>query len=287
MSVAPPQAGILPPRIQPAPSRSEGHGNNQPQGQSGGEGFAELLSQARAMPLDAVGKKSLITPANITAQELYASQALADLDAGLPVVLGPVSYSLKVKIGEDAVSFDARPIVGPASFEAAVDPTVQTAPAAEPSAEALSLIDPAIADRTSTAQPRAWFGVGEDRGQVVIGPMAPRGIAAMQTRGAVGPAAQASGQAYGAPSANHRSAQGTHSIQPLGESGRPQSEAQGARAHVFAQLLASASEYRVAVRGTRLSESEAERLAQAIRSVLKGYGLADLPVVLSAPGGGA
>lgn len=51
-----------------------------------------------------------------------------------------------------------------------------------------------------------------------------------------------------------------------------------ARAQIFAQMIASSSEYRVTVRGMRSEKIDTDQLAKAIRATLLGLGLPDRPI---------
>ncbi|WP_432200683.1 hypothetical protein ACRAQ7_14270 [Erythrobacter sp. W53] len=188
------------------------------------------------------------------------------------------------------MSFHARPIVGPASVDPLANLAID-APAAELSTRAEPAhirIDNSRETNLGAAHLAAMVPTASDTDSVSkiapsvatkaapTGHTPPHGPSRTGTQQAPSQATQnlPNARAHSAP---EQSGKTTHTSQP-------QSQLQ-ARAQLFANILASAKDYRVATRGIQLSNSEIDRLATDIRAALRGLGLADLPVIVSGTSG--
>lgn len=225
----------------------------------------DRMLQMRKHDFDAMVKSgnspfsSLSTPTqNETAESLFVVQTATQ------------AYTVETVVGDSAVSFDARPIVGP----------VSTAPNGSPEASASisgpkNALDQQVAPQIATPPPTLQVGTSKsptashqlgqsaalrsDSGVVDHGPRAP----VLNTQNPL----FGSRANVGAPKVESKSTarMGTPASLP------PQTAARGAN---FAALVATLpQEVRVTVRGMTLGQSEREELAREIRAALAGHGL--------------
>lgn len=192
-------------------------------------------------------------------------------------------YSLELEIGQDALAFEARPIVGPASVELGSE--------AEGMQHALPL---AIELAQTAAAPELWIGrsrwtspdqLGDDGPPVVHHQ---RGVGRAADFSNPGATAKLTARGVGAGSTPLRpEADGLRRIDEARiRNHSPISRQDAATQRFLAQLVAASGEYRVTLRGIRLSGIERDQLAAAIRSALRSYGFADRPIMIANPAGG-
>ncbi|GAA4044766.1 serine/threonine-protein kinase [Parerythrobacter jejuensis] len=287
MSIAPPNASILPFHVQQIPA-SSGRDPGQ-QGKQETQGFGDILKTLQEDGTDADGKP--LTEDRM--QEITA--ALQDLERGIELESARHRYTLQVHVGDRALAFNARPLVGPAAAEFSstlVADGVQgtAALAAGPAAGQQAGQTIAALDGVSV-EPDFMLNATDERhaaARFARSATVAANTTAIPTSRAVpaGPSQQSAPQ-----QATQRVADNTRALDPARPAEAARSPAMSlpmqARAQLFAQLVAAASEYRVAVRGAQLSQADNDRLIADIRAALRSYGLADLPISLSASAGDA
>lgn len=206
---------------------------------------------------------------------------------GLPnseivIVSGAQTYSLEVMIGESALAFNARPIVAPALIALELQEDTSRTPASIPD---LGLRAQAIAVEATTekAIPSRIARSGDQvvaRHPIQRASINPGGAAAVIRSGAAGILANPSpsqGAVYSP--ALSRSSQPLRAGTTEGAATTPWQTPTNAQ--LFALLVAGSKEYRVTIRGTRLSLEERDHLAMDIRAALRAYGLADRPIIIT------
>ena len=256
-------------------------------------GFAKLLEEPQGKePQAAVqANHNLLAPANgkpdraEQAKAADARQVTSQSENAPTVPLGnaatETNYNAETDIGDSAVSFGARPIVGPTSTQHSREEPLLADP--EISAPELADLQAKMASQLETLEQSAapsQRGVGTfsqvgtmapiastpaQALSAAQGPIAPRSVAAP----IVAPISnQQAGQAQSIQSPQKVTAAATARFVPTSSAQTP----------AFAQLLASPSEYRLIIRGQKLSESEREHLMREINSALMQLGLPFHPV---------
>ncbi len=216
---------------------------------------------------------------------------LGALERGHEFPSGTQAYSLQVQVGDSALAFEARPVVGITSVilpehdvdvSVVPDPVVVHAPAVPTSpisADAVPVgpmpdMEPQFVRAVTDARPASAPASLARR------PAVPTGVPSFSP-GPIQPGAE---QGPSRPASERWASQ---SSTPAERSRPAASESALARTMLFAQLLAAAGEYRVAVRGTQLTQEDRERLIMDIRAALRSFGFADLPVTIATPSGAA
>ena len=256
-------------------------------------GFAKLLEEPQGeepqaagqgkhnLSRPASGKNSMAGQARVTDARQATSQSENADATALGEPAPETSYNADTDIGDSAVSFGARPIVGPTSTQHSREEPLLADP--EISAPELADLQAKMASQLETLEQSAapsQRGVGtfSQVGTMVPivstpaqalsaaqGPIAPRSVAAP----IVAPISnQQAGQAQSIQSPQKVTAAATARFVPTSSAQTP----------AFAQLLASPSEYRLIIRGQKLSESEREHLMREINSALMQLGLPFHPV---------
>ena len=197
-----------------------------------------------------------------------------------------VAYDVEVTIGDEAVSFSARPIIGPvATLERPSEPiveeenlkTIAQSELAKIAAEDLLGSDIRQENtRLEVAQPHIHR---TERSPIALRlTISTNAASTVATQAVSSPTAtQAAppirGQAPSAPARTEvvREAQRSGALPPPPPN----------QTSVFAHLAAGMNEYRVTLRGTRLDRFETEKLSAAIQAALRSYGFAERPVILN------
>lgn len=227
---------------------------------------------------------------NLTGTALL-SEALAALDAGIDVDGSAGKLEVKVEIGEDAVAFQAQPML--AQTAAAVG--TLGGPSAAPQSRAEPLNPPAItqppieAGGPQSAAPR--YTHPQSPGGILRADMVPGLEAPQRAAPPIAPSRALSASSAKTVPATHfapspalqrseAKAQRGPGIEPGAQrSAFTDTTGNQARASLFAQLVAAASEYRVQIRGVRIQDLETQQLAENIRAALRSLGMPDRPVV--------
>lgn len=213
---------------------------------------------------------------------------LGALEQGHEFLSGTQAYSLQVRIGDNALSFQARPIVGVTSVILPEGHPVPGDVSAVPVAGSLPHSSDTPAGKQGAAdtidrEPVFVIAPADSRvsGHVASQPVRIPGQVQIRSSGhAPQPAPASLGVGR---SVTDRT---TAPIAEQVEAARPSRPDQPtARTMLFAQLLAATGEYRVAVRGTQLSQDDRDKLIMDIRAALRSLGFADLPISLSTPSG--
>lgn len=240
------------------------------------ESFRELLFESGTVGKAAQNAdQDRLRPGKIEEQESLPNSKIV-------VVSGAQTYSLEVMIGESALAFNARPIVAPALIAMGLPEVTSRTPTSIPE---LRLYAQAIAIE-STSEQAIPSDIPRSGNQVVArhpiqrSPIKPGSADAIIRSGASGILAnlpQSQGAVY-SPSVS-RSSQPLRAGTTEGAAVTPWQTPTNAQ--LFALLVAGSKEYRVTIRGTRLSLEERDHLAMDIRAALRAYGLADRPIVIA------
>lgn len=290
MNITPPNAAILPfsvQRVSAEPDRQKDKGEAQNE-----QGFGALLAELQGEGGDGSLAREADRMLGETPQMQMMYLAFQD---GITFDSGARAYSLKADVADHALAFQARPIVGPAAVDAGPQQAISLVEPQSPAADtALSQpLDRRGAERvpldglsfepTLHARPsdgRIEAAATSRRATVapfanpVTVPSVTRAAATLQSQQGVRPLVEQTQRIEQARSADaSRPAQLAPQLQ--------------ARAQLFAQLVAAATEYRVAVRGAQLSRADHDRLIADIRAALLSHGLADLPITVSTNSGAA
>ena len=248
-------------------------------GQSQGKGFEAILENMQT------GDPATEQRATLHSSPVLAT-ALAALELGVELASG---YSLQVAIGDEALAFQARAIVGPVAIAPESDQELGfpmqiagTSSAQLPSSnEGIRAED--ASDRLDMA-PRFFLLPSDTRcsASATTSKASPLPSSASRTRAAVAPLGKWAQMAQlSAPIASRAVRESQAASVPAQAEATSGGQAEPTRATLFAQLVAAAQEYRVAVRGAKLSIDERERLIADIRAALRSFGLVDLPITLT------
>lgn len=206
--------------------------------------------------------------------------------------VGQVGFRAAPQVSDEAIAFNARPIVGPASFSHSPD-------------EVFAAIEGVDAEAFAAARSALAGSLGVEDGHLAITPDAaeinnagrvqstkaatPRstpvpGSAVASTQG--GRAAGVDALAQPLAGGNSAKSSNTSEANARGSS-RTASTTQllpvqmaAAQTPAFAQVLATPSEYRLVIRGQRLSEDMRELVMRAVRGGLAEYGLPQMPLAV-------
>ncbi len=217
---------------------------------------------------------------------------LARMGLGVEIKAEERSYSLEVEIGNDAIAFNARPIVAPTAtaqdnasqslenvremsqsraeqVAASAGGPKDTTPPAPPPSQLGSLSSPSRTDQNlSTLNANSQIARTQNQPKVSIGLQTPSSDLASQA-----PAENRSSRLHSQPHsraeniAKHRGIQTLQSIQT--------------NSPVFAQILAKTGEYRLIIRGTQLSQEDNQRLQREVRTALISMGFPERPINIS------
>lgn len=192
------------------------------------------------------------------------------------------SYSAAPQVSDTAVAFNARPIVGPASFSHTADKVFapiegvdseQFAAARASLGSHLGIDDGHLfikADQPSNLV--SAISVSAPRAAPVPGTAIAAATAPKNARIDAPAPAQISGNSAKASTASSGRTASAAPVLPL--------QMTAAQSPAFAQLLASPSEYRLVIKGQRLSQDQREQVMRAVRSGLAEFGLPALPLAV-------
>lgn len=198
-------------------------------------------------------------------------------------------YSGKAAVADDAVAFQARPLVAPSAV--AMD-SASLMPSADPARLPADTIAPSVVTEALNTAPLPVERAGPSPFATVAG--LPVIIASFSSGNSlpipnmaeIGPATD-TGATTGQSVPPDRTAsepvlQARQQRQPPSPAKALADSAQQLRAQIFAHLVASAQEYRVTIKGAALAREDQDRLASEIRAALQEHGLPDRPVLLIA-----
>lgn len=262
------------------------NGTARPRQSGAGEEFRRILSGATQ------GPPSEINIADMPVASHSSSAAAKGLEGGVELDANGSRFNIAMTTSGRAIAFDARPVVGPASVE-----VLQ-----EPSAAALQIERGAHPLHTMLVPGLHYGGpIRVDFGPFLPGGAVPNRLGQTGTLPVNSKATalmpkliqtltgtpDTSADAQGASGSNDASsdfgAQDGLESDYLRTTGRSrQSTAQQiARGQVLAGLLATTEDYRVFVRGVTLDHRAERALTNAIKDMLRAYGLPDKPIVIS------
>lgn len=234
--------------------------------------------------------QSAVDPTNAGAQDALTLSSGNQPAFFAASTQGQASYNAARGLNDEAIAFNARPIVGPASFNHSADDVFSAVEGFDNEAFAAARAElrgsigfadghPVITtDRPGNQQSNASVTVSAStpRSAPVPGTAT---ATAQSTRAAqtdVPAQPMVAGNSAKDSALNERSAKGAS---------RATSSAPTLPVHIaaaqnpaFAQILASPSEYRLVIRGQRLSEDMREHVLRAVRSGLAEFGLPTLPL---------
>ena len=237
-------------------------------------GFDDVLANV----LERQADDSRSELADRTATEL--SPVIDALEGGIEIIAAGREYSLRVAIGDRAISFQAKPVVGPTATDSKAVSTAAAEGPPIPGTAALAAPDmPPKTVSDAVAGPLEPSGRGlamnptlhgsarADRVGAAVAPRTfPASVATSPPNTAVTPQPAKVGSHAKAEQATRPMPAAPPTMQPH------------AKAQIFAQLVASAAEYRLAVRGAQLSDTQMEEICQEVRATLYRLGLGDRPV---------
>ncbi|MEP1422309.1 MAG: hypothetical protein ABJK59_11120 [Erythrobacter sp.] len=200
---------------------------------------------------------------------------------------GQLGYSAASQVSDEAIAFNARPIVGPASFNHSPD-------------EIFTAIDGIDGEEFAAARAAIAGSIGLEGRHAITTPESAGGV--QPTSAATPRSAAAAGNEI-APTQGGWAAVVDAPVQPLvggdtakfgnnseanvRNSSRTASAAPllptqmaAAQSPTLAQVLATPSEYRLVIRGHRLSEDMRELVMRAVRGGLAEYGLPQMPLAV-------
>jgi hypothetical protein len=266
--------------------------------QKGDSNFAAFLADGEAQPTrtaeqtGSVPRSPAMIPQSAVTREGSGSQDA--LTSGLKsapaffaaIAAGQTRYNAAPQVSDQAIAFNARPIVGPASFSHSPE-------------EVFAALEDVNGAQFAAARADVAASVGIDEGHVVLKldqpSVAQRSTAAATPKTTPAPGtASPTIQAFKArqidatlqpPQIGNSAKSGANLEASTRSTSRQSSSAPvlavhltGAQNPAFAQLLASPSEYRLVIRGQRLSEDMRELVLRAVRSGLSEYGLPNRPL---------
>lgn len=257
-----------------------------PRQNGAGEEFRRILSGATQ------GPPSEINIVDMPVASHSSGAAVEGLEGGVELDADGSRFNIAMTTSGRAVAFDARPVVGPASVE-----VLQ-----EPSAAALR-IERGVHPLHKLLVPGLHYG-GPLR--VDFGPFLPDGAVPNRLGHPVTPPVNSNATALIPQPIQTSTVKSDTNPDAQGASGnndtaaefgaqdglesdylrntdrlRQSTTQQIARGQVLAGLLANTEDYRVFVRGVTLDHREERALANAIKGMLRAYGLPDKPIVIS------
>ena len=259
--------------------------------QDKGETFAAVMANGGSARQQTVKRElagsttrapASIPQSAVTREGVASKDTLASGSPPANLTAQQASYSAAAKVSDTALAFNARPIVGPASFS-------HTADAAFTPVEGV--------DATQFEAARANLGshLGIDDGHLFIKADQPGNLASAISVSAPR-AAPVPGTAIAAATAPKTARidapapaqiRGNSAKASNASTDRTASTARAAplqmaatQSPAFAQLLASPSEYRIVIKGQRLGQDQREQVMRAVRSGLADFGLPTLPLAV-------
>jgi len=242
--------------------------------------------------------QSAVDPTNAGAQDAFTLSSGNQPAFFAASAQGQASYNAAPGLNDEAIAFNARPIVGPASFGHSADDVFSAVEGVDNEAFAAARAElrgsigfaaghlVVTPDRAGSQQDNR-LGIQPGNGSMPVSASTPRSAPVFGTASATSQGAKAVRiDAPLQPLVSGNSAKGNAQNETNSRSSdRASSSAPTLPVHLsaaqnsaFAQILASPSEYRLVIRGQRLSEDMREHVLRAVRSGLAEFGLPTLPL---------
>ncbi len=269
----------------PQPQRAERNGGS-------GSKFAAFLNgdaqgKNRAEQTQESRGTSQSVPSSISQSAVNRDEAGAQVGLNSPTMLeDQASYRAAPDVSDNAIAFSARPIVGPASFShtpETISAPINGIDSPEFAAMRAEIVGSfgimdghRVFNQYSNATPAGLFEPAATRTTPVPG-YAIAATSGLQSAQVDAPGLAQIGSSSAKASAGQE--QSTRAASRTANAAPIQSlQMWSAQNSAFAQLLASPSEYRVMIRGARLSEQQRDQVMRAVRSGLSEFGLPSKPL---------